>query len=594
MRTPLIYRIVAPILLVIFTITSCSNGLTHGPGPINPPLPDSPEGLRFFYLDSGNRPTTVDTGRIAMFIEDNEDVEGVLVVAWVPGNHLDNGVVVQVINTNDDSMITMAYGRDEAFPTTVAISAEGQEISGDFSAYDRETETYSVTFSLDGDVETFEDLVLNKNVFSAHEFSGELSESQNVRLQRIVTTLALWESLRLQIDDESEIGARFLPRWLKRIVVGVLVAVAVVAFVAVVIMAPPAAVTISGIGIAIPITTTAQAVAAGVGMAASAAAIVVAALPPPSPPPKPEPPTPPPPPPPPPDSVMPAVLITENGVPVKNFDETRYVRHGESITLNVKLIEPGNPSFYRNPSVVAICPLDNSLGTCHNAVLFTTSTEGNIGDPEGVNITVSKSRDGFIDDGNIYFAIWFDYHTIINGETEGYEWNDAAGIRKPSTNTHAGYLFILSLTVYTSFSITLDGNAVTNNGDIHYIGPGDSLDFDIRMITGISRPIGEGDQLFRIIDSGTSRMAEPMYTSAFLLNTEASGTVKDGLKLSVSRNNMRGNFESENVQLVIWFNIPVSINGRHGGFLWDEDRGIREAGPMQGHLFVINLRVRDS
>jgi hypothetical protein len=95
-----IYRITAPILLAVFVITSCSVPTSPMPSP-NPSGGD----LRFVFLDATYQPTIVDTGRMVMFVENYADAEGVLIMAEMPGNHIDNGVIVRVINSNNNSLV---------------------------------------------------------------------------------------------------------------------------------------------------------------------------------------------------------------------------------------------------------------------------------------------------------------------------------------------------------------------------------------------------------------------------------------------------------------------------------------------------------
>jgi len=98
-----------------------------------------------------------------MFVDNCADAEGVLIMAEMPGNHIDNGVIVRVINSNNNSLVSMIFPAGSAFPSSVAITiAEdglagngyegGMEIVGDFTFYNYQTGKFSLTLSSEKEI----------------------------------------------------------------------------------------------------------------------------------------------------------------------------------------------------------------------------------------------------------------------------------------------------------------------------------------------------------------------------------------------------------------------------------------------------------
>jgi uncharacterized membrane protein len=264
MKTSVIFRLIAAVVLVIFTFTSCiepsvsynysknKKRKSNNTADIAS-VPVGKGDIRIVFLDGDYQPAAKDTGRLAMYVENNELAEEVLVLGEIRNNNIYNDIVVRVINKENDSLVSFFYHANERFPYKIAISAEDEEIAGNFSLYDELTETYSLEFfSEEGERELFDNLVLNKNVFDLYKDDSNLTETQNARLRNIITSLAIWNSLAFQLDDEFTVNARgifsnFFNK-LKKVIKIVIAVVAVVAFVAVCIICPPATVTIAGIG----------------------------------------------------------------------------------------------------------------------------------------------------------------------------------------------------------------------------------------------------------------------------------------------------------------------------------------------------------
>jgi formylglycine-generating enzyme required for sulfatase activity len=99
----------------------------------------------------------------------------------------------------------------------MVLSIDGEDIEGRFGFYDRSTKTYSITFSDSEESETLRDITLNRGVLSQqHEESGSLTETQELRLQAMYTTLAVWGSLAMHLDAMDDNGALMMRGLLKK------------------------------------------------------------------------------------------------------------------------------------------------------------------------------------------------------------------------------------------------------------------------------------------------------------------------------------------------------------------------------------------
>jgi len=598
MKNSLFSRIVAGVVLVAFTVASCDTGFRPPKeGPIVTDSPPPTNDLKIFYLDSNNQPVSHDTGRTVMIAE-SEDAQGVAVVA---NYKLGGDLTVQVVNADNDSVVTFVYpvGK-KTVPSRMTINVAGEEVKGEFSDYDWDTETYSVTFSQGEEAETFENLVLNKNVFTLHKPSILTIPSQDIRLQGILTTVALWTSLRLQIDDGTGIGSMAARKgwsW-KTFFVVTFAAIAVVSLAALVIISAPAIIITAGT-ITIPLVTTTQTVLAVTAIVSGAAAVAISKIPDPPEPEssssgsqRPQPPLPPEQPQP--GSTSPNITVTENKEELENFNpEARLVKYLESMTFNIKLDEPGPVKFeqvyYMNP--------DTYLQDSDNAKVFRVTTAGTIDEGTGMEVTVENTKKGWLGDSGIYLVFAFDSYVTINKET-GYVWDEKNGLVEPPDGT-PGNLFILHVTgELPSLRITQNGGEMSNDGKAYDVGPKASLVFDIRHVGGI-RPVNDLDQLFRIVDPATGKIANPEKVDAFPFALGVTGSLTEGIRLTVSRNSKSRVDEIRDdkvYQLLVWFDVDVYVNDRGSGHFWDEESGRimrAEPGQLKGNLFIINLKAVD-
>ena len=288
---------------------------------------------------------------MVMYTENDTDSKDVLIISTLPNNSLEDAITVRIINNQNKSDTSFFYTSGNPFPSKMTIAMDGETLTGEFSAYNGTTETFSATFSDGDETEAFEDLILNKNVFTAHEDDDRLTDTQNVRYRAILTTLALWTSIAIQIGNGSEINALSRGFSWGNFFTGALAVVAVAAVIALVIVSLPAAVSIVGAAINVSLVTTPQIVLASVAGRAAIGAGVLSMLPEnerpsKSPPPYVHPPPYIPPTPTPPTTIdkRPIITITHKDVPLENNGRLYYLAPptatspGESITFDVKII----------------------------------------------------------------------------------------------------------------------------------------------------------------------------------------------------------------------------------------------------------------
>jgi hypothetical protein len=198
-------------LIVIFTLTSCpmvtqtplnSTPVVITPKPVTlPPVPDlkvvEAAIPAFFYLNN-KTPTMRDRGRTGFMVANMAEAKDLVVVSEDGGAY----PIVYFYGIEDISSVAIHFDRPgDDFPSGFVICQEEGVplVTGNVSAYDEETETFSL--DLDGGFETYDGLVLNKSLFSAYPDQGDLTESQYLRVRNIITSLALWTAFAYQTQD---------------------------------------------------------------------------------------------------------------------------------------------------------------------------------------------------------------------------------------------------------------------------------------------------------------------------------------------------------------------------------------------------------
>jgi hypothetical protein len=201
-----VFKIIAMIVLIAFTV-SCSSPVNDEGDQADTTLrvPIGKGTPRFVYVDADYDPAETDSGRTLLSIEDNEVAEGVAVIAEIPGNDLNNGSIVRVVNNNNQSVVSFFFRKNQIFPHQVVTQSEKGTVTGTFSLYNPTDQQYSVLFEKEGETEKCElkNLNLNKGIFQVYEDDEDLNTSQNLRLKNAVTALAVWDSIALQIPEDD-------------------------------------------------------------------------------------------------------------------------------------------------------------------------------------------------------------------------------------------------------------------------------------------------------------------------------------------------------------------------------------------------------
>jgi hypothetical protein len=160
---------------VVFTFVSCSSPFFSSNLPKNP-VPGAEiasvslgEGdPRVLYLDSNYQLTETDIGITALLVENNEMASGVLVLGEIPDDDVENGSMVRVINTNNDSMVTMYYRHNQKFPYQMLITQGGKTARAQFSQYSMTNQNFSLCLEYEGEQTVFDDITMNIKVLTLY------------------------------------------------------------------------------------------------------------------------------------------------------------------------------------------------------------------------------------------------------------------------------------------------------------------------------------------------------------------------------------------------------------------------------------------
>jgi hypothetical protein len=350
----------------------------------------------------------------------------------------------------------------------VVIQSEEGTITGNFSLYNPTDQQYSVLFEKEGEEEKCElkDLNLNRQIFQVYVDDPALGNTQNLRLKNAVTVLAVWDSIALQIpgDDFTVQGTGMYVAswwnpvsWIKKAVEVVFQALPVIALVAAVIICAP-------IAIAIVETILIEPIAIVMVSAFIAVPITVAVVntiktcpggSPPSPPP----------------SVPVSVTVTRlvnrfannatlnnitlgptkmsigdpSTIPLNDYDSTvnnnpvpyDLMILGNTLTFELQFYG-GYPVSETAPGVNLFDPVLSEYSTFSHIV--TVAKEVNTTDR--CTITVTKEREGYIEDGAVQAVIRFGYDMTINSSDAGVDFvNDT----DTTVSQHRKDVFIINI-----------------------------------------------------------------------------------------------------------------------------------------------------
>ena len=215
-------RFAAAFFLAAFLSMACQNPDT--PDPSNPqketPVktvpalpytdPSVPSPFTFtpavFFLNDASQPTTEDTGRTGITMIGGMSSPSFL----VSSEYTDSEPLVRFLSLSNQhgetafTTVSLSFADGaSSFPSTGQLvqrrGTEEYTANITFSEYDFNTQTFSLTYrSGEYGLQTFDNLVLNKEVFNAYQFSDEVNESQNVRMRNAVVAMTLWTALEIQ------------------------------------------------------------------------------------------------------------------------------------------------------------------------------------------------------------------------------------------------------------------------------------------------------------------------------------------------------------------------------------------------------------
>jgi hypothetical protein len=235
------FRLTALTVLIVFTVVSCTNYFV----PVGNPVPSEPanpgENVQLSFLNEE------DQGRTLLFLTEDEDT----FIMSEEGQLED-----EVSLVSGGAGVIMVFSKGADFPNRMVMgSDEIGKIYGIFSEYDFSSSSYSVELvTEEGESQVLSNLILNRNIFSLQNHQDDWTESQNLRAQRMIIGMGLYESLSLNLENlANEASAPSSSargifddawKWLKKSVIEpaqkILAAVAVTAVVVALIVVPVA------------------------------------------------------------------------------------------------------------------------------------------------------------------------------------------------------------------------------------------------------------------------------------------------------------------------------------------------------------------
>jgi hypothetical protein len=186
-------RLTALVILLIFTFVSCYNPANFGPPPrvVITPGEGTPT---YVFVDADLNIVEEDEGRTALFIEDNPNARGVIVIA---DTYLSYKRVI-IYNSNNDSTVAMYFASGARFPYFMSARHGEDEFHAYFSYFRDSSSTFDVFLSDDDFFWPITNLVLNRNIFDLYQMEPgylDRDESQNLRIRNIIVALGLSASL---------------------------------------------------------------------------------------------------------------------------------------------------------------------------------------------------------------------------------------------------------------------------------------------------------------------------------------------------------------------------------------------------------------
>jgi hypothetical protein len=184
-----------------------------------------------FYLSDDYEPTETDTGKTAFALSGDKTLEKFLATSEERGN----GAVARFLDGESGTSVAVYFTGGEPFPASFTLDSEEGAVSGFFSAYHEETETFALTLQCGAETYgPFESFTLNKNVFGLYQDDKNLTAGKNVRIRNYITALSVWTSMTYWLNKqmtEMEDAERGLKKAMENICeIGAVITVAAGAF----------------------------------------------------------------------------------------------------------------------------------------------------------------------------------------------------------------------------------------------------------------------------------------------------------------------------------------------------------------------------
>jgi len=195
------------VLLVVFLAAACH-------GPFLGDLPSEPE---YWAIDARGTPLYVyldddynvleqsgpDTGKTAVFVVENPQAEGVIVLAEQTPGYDD---AVYIVNRNTDTIISMFFHEDQRFPWQIKINdGNGGSAEARLFGYDWSYERFSLEFEENSINTSAEDIRLSRDALLSYQFNPALAREQNIRLRNTYAALAVYESISRTFPNNGKI-----------------------------------------------------------------------------------------------------------------------------------------------------------------------------------------------------------------------------------------------------------------------------------------------------------------------------------------------------------------------------------------------------
>jgi hypothetical protein len=193
--------IVIGFVIVILILTGCPVSFEEEQQEPNDQEEQPTSGTRdliAFFLNGNFKPVTEDCG-ITAFMLDNADSSG----AMITTTDSDEGSKVSFFMPDTNTGILFNFKGD--FPDWISVVQGEDRIATVFlSPYNKDLESFTADFWIDGASEISESLILNKELFNAYADDPALTASENARNKSVVIATALLAGFDSSADTESE------------------------------------------------------------------------------------------------------------------------------------------------------------------------------------------------------------------------------------------------------------------------------------------------------------------------------------------------------------------------------------------------------